>query len=714
MKPAVETFALVGGLNLEDPQIIMKPGELSLARNIECVHGVGYRRVEGYERFDGQTSPSSATYHRLPFNLGGTTGIAVGDNVVGATSGTTTPVVAVVLTSGSWAGGDAVGELCFAGSVTAPYISGETLRVGGAYRAIATDADSNQARTDANYRTFLRAAQTYYRNLIAQIPGTGGVKPYGCCFFKGRLYAFRYDAASGTVKMYKSSGSSWTNVDLGKYIKYTNGAALINEGDTITGGTSGATAVVRRVNIAGGSYAGPTFCSGRLCIDTIVGVFTNGENLKVGGVTKAVANGTQGSNTLNPVGHFMEFAVHNFYGAANYERMYGVNGADPGFEFDGTYFIFNDTAMPVDAPTHVCVHKNHLFYSFLGGSIQNSGTTTPRNWSVRAGAADIFIGAEVTTMRSMRNDTMAVESRSTAHVLYGSDDRDWSLKLLTSEVGAMQDTCREVGGQAMFFNETGAHFLTPAQEYGNFIPNNVGRKVYKYVKSRFPMTGIATGYRDVYAYTSRRLSQYRVSFYQPTGFGNAGGQIELRATFYGAELVGWGMVEYPEGWTLTNFTSGNDTDGTERIFAIAYNINTGDAYAVEMDKGTSFDGANIPATGRLPFNYQKSPKSDKRFLTAQIENDIDGQLTMQVAFEFDYGSESSQTYDKAISALGGLWGVDAWATFTWGGQQQDNLDIPIDGVGKNVAPIFYHSDDLTDPYILQAMTLTFATFGVKR
>jgi hypothetical protein len=277
----------------------------------------------------------------------------------------------------------------------------------------------------------------------------------------------------------------------------------------------------------------------------------------------------------------------------------------------------------------------------------------------------------------------------------------------------MEDTCREVGGQAMSFNEQGAYFLTPAQEYGNFNPNSVGRKVYKYVKSRVPMASgtVATDYRQVYAYTSRKYSQYRVAFYQPN---TGGGQIELRATFYGAELVGWGMMEYPEGWQLSNFTSGNDTDGTERIFAIAYNVTSGDAYAVEMDKGTSFDGEAIPATMRLPFTYEKSPKSDKRFFTAQIENDIDGEATLQVMFEFDYGAESSQTYDKAVSALGGLWGVDSWATFTWGGQQQDNLDIPVDGVGKNVAPIIYHSDDLTEPYILQAMTLTFATFGVKR
>lgn len=58
-------------------------------------------------------SASALSYiqHVITFTSGGTTEIVVGDTVVGATSGYMADVLAVTLTSGSWAGGDAAGTL---------------------------------------------------------------------------------------------------------------------------------------------------------------------------------------------------------------------------------------------------------------------------------------------------------------------------------------------------------------------------------------------------------------------------------------------------------------------------------------------------------------------------------------------------------------------------------------------------------------------------
>lgn len=47
--------------------------------------------------------------YAIPFSGGGTTTIAVGDTITGATSGATAVVEQVLLYSGSWAGGDAAG-----------------------------------------------------------------------------------------------------------------------------------------------------------------------------------------------------------------------------------------------------------------------------------------------------------------------------------------------------------------------------------------------------------------------------------------------------------------------------------------------------------------------------------------------------------------------------------------------------------------------------
>lgn len=87
----------------------------------------------------------------LPFNSGGTTAIAVADTITGATSGTTATVQRVVLTSGSWAGGDAAGYLAVK-SATGPFISGENLDVGGSTNlATTTAALTSTANVGANF-----------------------------------------------------------------------------------------------------------------------------------------------------------------------------------------------------------------------------------------------------------------------------------------------------------------------------------------------------------------------------------------------------------------------------------------------------------------------------------------------------------------------------------------------------------------------------------
>jgi hypothetical protein len=103
-------FAFEGGVNMVDPSLSLEPGELVAANNFEIDIRGRYRRIDGYERFDGQTLPSEITFYRIPF----TTGYArdsvfdaafstafdmqipsVGDSVKGRTSGAIGSVLSV-------------------------------------------------------------------------------------------------------------------------------------------------------------------------------------------------------------------------------------------------------------------------------------------------------------------------------------------------------------------------------------------------------------------------------------------------------------------------------------------------------------------------------------------------------------------------------------------------------------------------------------------
>jgi len=63
-------FPFEGGVNMVDPSLSLEPGELVAADNFEIDIRGRYRRMDGYERFDGQTLPSEITFYRIPFTTG--------------------------------------------------------------------------------------------------------------------------------------------------------------------------------------------------------------------------------------------------------------------------------------------------------------------------------------------------------------------------------------------------------------------------------------------------------------------------------------------------------------------------------------------------------------------------------------------------------------------------------------------------------------------
>lgn len=75
-------FQFDGGLNLLDSPLSVQPGELASTLNYEVDIQGGYRRIAGYEAFDGSTSPSEASYWKMIHGKDGSDGRAI-DRAVG-------------------------------------------------------------------------------------------------------------------------------------------------------------------------------------------------------------------------------------------------------------------------------------------------------------------------------------------------------------------------------------------------------------------------------------------------------------------------------------------------------------------------------------------------------------------------------------------------------------------------------------------------------
>jgi len=141
-------FPFEGGVNMVDPSLALQPGELVAANNFEIDIRGRYRRLDGYERFDGRTLPSDITFYRIPFTVGTARDSvfdsafssafdmqipSIGDLVKGETSGAIGSVLSVSVeditgddAAGTFSTSDAEGYVYFV-IRTGTLQSGETL-----------------------------------------------------------------------------------------------------------------------------------------------------------------------------------------------------------------------------------------------------------------------------------------------------------------------------------------------------------------------------------------------------------------------------------------------------------------------------------------------------------------------------------------------------------------------------------------------------------
>lgn len=206
------SFPLIGGLDLTSPAATIKPGMVISSKNYEPADEGGYRRLAGYERFDGQPSPSAASYWILDFDAGTGSEPTPGDTIDGDTSGDSGVLHLVVLESGSW-GVDAAGYLVLF-DVVGSFQNDEAISESATpFATSAGIANSRNADNDALDKTYLVAAQAGRRALIAAVPGSGSVN--GVWIYRGTTYAVRDNAGATAAVLHASTASGWTPVPLG-------------------------------------------------------------------------------------------------------------------------------------------------------------------------------------------------------------------------------------------------------------------------------------------------------------------------------------------------------------------------------------------------------------------------------------------------------------------------------------------------------------------
>lgn len=382
-----DAFVLQGGLDEITPTLQLKPGACRQATNFEVAVTGGYTRIPGYERFDGRARPSDATYAILQLDQFRTRP-TVGQAVTGSLSGATGQIVAiganyvvVTLITGSFAPADG---LLLPGS--SPWGSGSWGITGwGGGTLIGTIVTSTVQITPQQNAQYLAAAADAYRALIGTVPGSGPIRGVASANFNGvhSVFAFRDNLAASATLLYKATPSGWTAVPFFNEVAFTGGTtAQPNEGDTITQG--GNTATVKRIVWESGAWGGTA--AGRLIITApSPGNFISGAATVGTGGTTVTLSGPSTAISFLPGGKF-EFDYANFAGQLKTTRLYGADGINRCFEFDGTIVAPISTKAATDTPKHIIVHAKALVVT-IGSSLMISGPGTPYKFNTTDGGA---------------------------------------------------------------------------------------------------------------------------------------------------------------------------------------------------------------------------------------------------------------------------------------------------------------------------------------
>ncbi|MBV8658235.1 MAG: hypothetical protein JO142_10470, partial [Burkholderiales bacterium] len=573
-----DQFRLEGGLDLITPTLEMAPGVARDALNFEVSVTGGYTRIAGYQAYDGRATASSAVYGTM--TLSATAGLAVGTSFTDNNTGATGTV--------AWLSNNWVVYTQAVGTIN----SGDTIKVGGT--TIGTVQANNTVPSDSkSLATYQAAAGAIYNALVQKVPGSGPV--LGVVQYNGVVYAWRNNVGGTAAVIYKSSSTGWQAVPLGWTLAFTTGASTQPaEGSTVTGGTSGATGTIARVVATSGT--GWTGQSGYFVLSATTGSFSAGEALKVGGVQIATAPASGFSATaitLLPNGK-VNTAVGSITGGL--PRVYGADGVNKGFEFDGTVYVPITTGMSPDAPADVALHKNYLWFSFLN-SVQNSGIATPYIWSVVFGANEFQTNDVVTNLLPLPGNqaggALMVTTPTNTYVLYGANPSTWQLISYNEGVGAAAYTAQNMD-DAYALSDRGVIRLKTTLAYGNFDCATLTLPIRPFIQQRRTLATASA--------LNREKSQYRV-FYSD-GYG-------LYVTIENSQPKGVMPVFFPD--PVNVWCPGALANGSETSF-----IGSMGGYVYQLDTGPNFSGTAISAWITLNYNSENAPRVLKRYRRASL------------------------------------------------------------------------------------------------
>lgn len=677
---------LKGGLDLATPPLAVSAGSLSYSLNFfESVKG-GYTSVAGYERYDGQPSPSETIYHLVTISQWdlktSATPLVVG---AGLTVGSATYVIVSFYISDDGTVAEVVCDTAVGTPPTDladnPIAFDTTCLIVGAEQSGALDE-----ATDIIYRTDV---QDKARALITEVTGTGAIRGVGQ--INDDVLAWR-DNGSGNLVAYKASATGWTEVKYAQIlaVQNTNAAVigdLLNSGDYVVTGVYDylpVDATKQMLTIAKADVA---------AADLVVtdALTRDSDAAAIGNVLEVISYTFNGGGKVRTVGH-------NFYGGTNTKRLYIADGVNCAAEYWPDYStispIASDYRVIDDVATHVIAHNARLFMATDGGTFITSVAGEPTVIDGLSGSQEIGLGDDITGFFKNNTQSLTIYTRNTTQVLQGTSPSDWTLSMASDNSGAIADCIAQVD-DIFAVDDRGINQLSRTEKLGGFDASTITDDIQPLFIELKPTATCATYFRSLnqmrFFFGNRFLFVSRIPF-------SVGGQQAIR----------YGMMEgyYPDD--ILCASSEENLAGTERVFG-----GSSDGFIYQLDKGTSFDGVAIEHIMKLQSNHLKSPAIKKRYRHADFEIAATNAVDLTFYYELEKGKQSLEP--RTLTLNGSLSGYDGglWNEAIYDGFSTEYKRVSLVGSSTNIDFSIHHTSATDRPFTVSGYTLTFTSRGLR-
>lgn len=390
------------------------------------------------------------------------------------------------------------------------------------------------------------------------------------------------------------------------------------------------------------------------------------------------------------------FARYQLFGV---EKIAITDSVNPPAIYDGTTFTVLYGTADIVGSDFVTEYKDTLFFA-NGNKLIYTAPITDDSFSVALGSGILNLDTEVTGMIGFR-DRLVIFGENFIYNLTGNDASDFNLQPITRDIGCVRaDTVQEIGGDVVFLGPDGLRLLSGTERNNDVGLGSISRGIQK------TFTTFINANVNFCSCVIKSKSQYRIlGFNSNTQNDQGQGILMTQFTPQGGDEVAFAELRGIHASKADSFYRGN----VERI-VFANN----DLYLYQMENGNSFDGSNIKTIFATPFFPITDPRTRKTFYKLTVFTDPSGSVSFNAQIDLDFSdldvivppSLSIANTAGVVSFYGsGTYNVDSFAD-----ELTSIFQTQVTGSGFTVS--LYYSGDSTDPpYSFDSMTLEYIQNG---